>query len=187
MACNLTKGRNITCRDGIGGIKAIYIAQHDELTSYVAASGSVTDFDLGSGDDLYKYLLKRGTGSVTETINASSEAGSLFFTHSVNVKLHNLTAADQNEIKLLGQQRMVIFAELNQLNASGKNTILALGLDNGMELSAGTSSSGAALADGANYDFTFESMEPNPMQLVADYTTAPFDNSAFTINAIVTS
>ena len=58
MACNLTKGRNITCRDGIGGIKAIYIAQHDQLTSYVAASGSVTDFDLGSGDDLYKYLLK---------------------------------------------------------------------------------------------------------------------------------
>lgn len=187
MACNLTKGRNISCRDGIGGIKAIYIAQHDELTSYVAASGSVTDFDLGSGDDLYKYLLKRGTGSVTETINASSENGSVFFTHSVNVKLHNLTAADQNEIKLLGQQRMVIFAELNQLNASGKNTILALGLDNGMELSAGTSSSGAALADGANYDFTFESMEPNPMQLVADYTTVPFDNSAFTINAIVTS
>ena len=187
MACNLTKGRNITCRSGIGGIKAIYIAQHDELTSYTSASGEVTDFDLGSGDDLYKYLLKRGTGSVTETINASSENGTVFYTHSVNVKLHNLTKEDQNEIKLLAQQRMVIFAELNQLNSTGKNTIVALGLDNGCELSAGTATSGAALADGANYDFTFEAMEPNPMQLVADYTTTPFDNSAFTINAIVTS
>ena len=187
MACNLTKGRQILCRDGIGGIKAIYIAQHDQLTSYVAASGSVTDFDLGAGDDLYKYLLKRGTGSVTETINASSEAGSIYYTHSVNVKLHNLTAADQNEVKLLAQQRMVIFAELNQLNASGKNTIVALGLDNGCELSAGTSVSGAALGDTVGYDFTFEAQEPNPMQLLADYTTAPFDNSAFTLNAIVTS
>jgi len=187
MACNLTKGRNITCRDGIGGIKAIYIAQHDELTSYTAASGEVTDFDLGSGDDLYKYLLKRGTGSVTETINASSENGTVFYTHSVNVKLHNLTKEDQNEIKLLAQQRMVIFAELNQLNSTGKNTIVALGLDNGMELSAGTSVSGVALGDTVGYDFTFEAQEPNPMQLLADYTTTPFDNSAFTINAIQTS
>jgi len=187
MACNLTKGRNISCRIGIGGIKAIYIAQHDELTSYTAASGEVTDFDLGGSDDLYKYLLKRGTGSVTETINASSENGTVFYTHSVNVKLHNLTKEDQNEIKLLAQQRMVIFAELNQLNSTGKNTIVALGLDNGCELSAGTSVSGAALGDTVGYDFTFEAMEPNPMQLLADYTTVPFDNSAFTINAIVTS
>ena len=25
MACNLTKGRNITCRDTVGGVKAIYL------------------------------------------------------------------------------------------------------------------------------------------------------------------
>lgn len=187
MACNLTKGRNITCRDGIGGIKAIYIAQHDELSAYTAASGEVTDFDLGGSDDLYKYTLKRGTGSVTETINASSENGTVFYTHSVNVKLHNLTKEDQNEIKLLAQQRMVVFAELNQLNSTGKNTIVACGLDNGCELSAGTSVSGVALGDMVGYDFTFEAQEPNPMQLVADYTTTPFDNSAFTINAIQTS
>jgi len=187
MACNLTKGRNITCRDGIGGIKAIYIAQHDELTSYTAASGEVTDFDLGSGDDLYKYTLKRGTGSVTENIVASSENGTVFYTHNITVSLHNLTKEDQNEIKLLAQQRMVIFAELNQLNSTGKNTIVACGLDNGMELSTGTSTSGTALGDMVGYTFSFEAQEPNPMQLVADYTTNPFDNGAFTINAIQTS
>ena len=59
MACNLTKGRNLSCRDGIGGVKAIYFAQHDELTSYVAASGEMTDFDMGSGDDIYKYLVNK--------------------------------------------------------------------------------------------------------------------------------
>jgi len=185
MACNLTKGRNITCRDGIGGVKAIYLVQHDELTSYTAASGEVTDLDLGSGDDIYKYVLKRGTGSVTETVNASSENGTVFYTHSVNIKLHNLTKEDQNEIKLLAQQRMVVFAELNQLNSTGKNTIVACGLDNGAELSAGTSVSGVALGDMVGYDFTFEAQEPNPMQLVADYTTTPFDNGAFTFQNVV--
>ena len=62
-----------------------------------------------------------------------------------------------------------------------------MGLDNGCELSAGTNSSGAALGDMNGYDWTFEGQEPNPMQTVADYTTVPFDNSAFTMNAIVTS
>jgi len=134
MACNLTKGRNITCRDGIGGIKAVYFVQHDELTSYVASSGEVTDLDLGSGDDIYKYTLKRGTGSITETVTASSENGSVFFTHACNIKLHDLTKEDQNEIRILAQQRLVVFAELNQLSSGGKNKIVALGLDNGMEL-----------------------------------------------------
>ena len=187
MACNLTKGRNITCRDGIGGIKAIYLVQHDELTSYTAASGELTDLDLGAGDDIYKYLLKRGTGSITETVNASSENGTVFYTHSANVVLHDLTKEDQNEIKLLAQQRMVIFAELNQLSSGGKNKIIAMGLDNGMELSAGTNQSGAALGDLSGYTWTFEGQEPNPMQVVADYTTTPFDNGAFTFNAVVTS
>ena len=187
MACNLTKGRNITCRDGVGGIKAIYLVQHDELTSFTTASGELTDLDLGSGDDIYKYTLKRGTGSITETVNASSENGTVFYTHSVNVILHDLTKEDQNEIKLLAQQRMVIFAELNQLSSGGKNKIIAMGLDNGMELSAGTNQSGASLADLSGYTWTFEGQEPNPMQVVADYTTTPFDNSAFTFNAVVTS
>ena len=62
-----------------------------------------------------------------------------------------------------------------------------MGLDNGMELTTGTSSSGVALGDMSGYDWNFESQEPNPMQLVADYTSTPFDNSAFTIGSVVSS
>ena len=187
MACNLTKGRNLTCRDGIGGVKAIYFAEHGELTSYVAASGEMTDFDLGAGDDIYKYTVKRGTAGVTETINPSSENGTLFYTHSCNIKLHDLTKEDQNQIKLLGQQRLIVFAELNQLTSTGKNVVLALGLDNGMELSAATNASGVALGDMAGYDWTFESQEPNPIQVNEDYTTNPLDSSGFTINGVVSA
>ena len=187
MACELTKGRNIGCRDSVGGVKAVYFAQHSELSGYVAASGELTDFDLGGGDDIYKYLVKRGTAGVTETINANSENGTIFYTQSVNIKLHKLTKEDQNQIKLLGQQRLIIFVELNELNSAGKNIVLACGLDNGCELSAGTNVSGVALGDMNGYDWTFESQEPNPMQVVADYTTSVLDNSAFTFNSIVLS
>ena len=91
MSCNLTKGRNITCRDTVGGVKAIYFAQFDEVASYVTASGELTDFDLGASDDIYKYTLKRGTASCTETLTGSSENGTVFYTPSVNIKLHKLT------------------------------------------------------------------------------------------------
>jgi hypothetical protein len=188
MACNLTKGRNITCRDTVGGIKAVYFAQHDELTSYVTSSGELTDFDLGASDDIYKYLLKRGTGSVVETISGSSENGTIFYTPTLNIKLHKLTKEDQNQIKLLTAQRLVVFVELNEtLSANSHNVLLALGLENGLELNAGTNSSGVAFGDMNGYDWTLDGMESNPMVTVADYTTTPLDNSAFTFQNIVTS
>jgi len=37
------------------------------------------------------------------------------------------------------------------------------------------------------YDWTLDGMEKNPMVTVADYTTNPLDNSAFTFNSIITS
>jgi len=188
MSCNLTKGRNITCRDTVGGIKAIYFAQFDEVASYITASGELTDFDLGASDDIYKYTLKRGTASCTETLTGNSEAGTVFYTPSVNIKLHKLTKEDQNQIKLLASNRLVIFLELNEIiTATGHNVILALGLENGMELNAGTNATGTAFGDMNGYDWTFDGMERDPMPTVADYTTTPLDNSAFTYQSIVTS
>jgi len=188
MACNLTKGRNITCRDTVGGIKAVYFAQYDEITSFVTASGELTDFDMGASDDIYKYTLKRGTGSVVETISGSSENGTIFYTPTLNIKLHKLTKEDQNQIKLLTAQRLVVFVELNEtLSANSHNVLLALGLENGLELNAGTNSSGVAFGDMNGYDWTLDGMEKNPMVTVADYTTNPLDNSAFTFNSIITS
>lgn len=183
MACELTKGRSLSCRDTVAGVKAIYLCQHEDATLTIASS-EVTDFEGVS--TLYKYVLKRGTASVTETINASSENGTVFYTPSVNVKLHKLSKEDQNELKLLAQNRLLVFVELNELNANGKNVILCLGADNGMELSGGTAVSGAGLGDMNGYDWTFDSQEPNPMVTVADYTSAPFDNTAFNGGVAIT-
>ena len=192
MSCNLTKGRNITCRDTVGGIKAIYFAQFDEVTAYAEGTstdvGSLVTFTMGASDDIYKYTLKRGTASCTETITGSSENGTVFYTPSVQIMLHKLTKEDQNQIKLLASNRLVIFLELNEIiTATGNNVLLALGLENGMELNSGTNATGAAFGDMNGYTWTFEGMERNPMLTVEDYSSTPLDNSGFTYNAIVTS
>jgi hypothetical protein len=193
MACTaLTKGRGLDCNRISGGIKNIYFGVYDQFTApitttgIVQASGEISDIEMGS-NVLYRYTTPLGVASLSETITGSKENGTIFYTPTVTVILNRLTKEDQNQIKLLGQTKLVIFAELNATLANGHNVIVGLGVTNGMELNAGTIDSGASFGDRSGYTLTFDGMEPIPFPMVADYTTVPFDNGAFTMGTIVTS
>ena len=185
MACTaLTKGRGLDCNRISGGIKNIYFGVYDQFTApitttgIVEAAGEITDIEMAS-NVLYRYTTPLGVASLSETITGSTENGTIFYTPTVNVVLNRLTKEDQNQIKLLGQTKLVIFAELNATLANGHNVIVGLGITNGMELNAGTMDSGAAFGDRSGYTLNFTGLENKPFAMVADYTTIPFDNSAF--------
>tara|TARA_B110000037_G_scaffold24472_1_gene28238 strand:+ start:1187 stop:1774 length:588 start_codon:yes stop_codon:yes gene_type:complete len=189
MACTaLTKGRGLDCNRISGGVKFIYFGVYDEFTApidttgIVQASGEITDIEMGS-NVLYRYTMPLGVASVTETITGSTENGTIFYTPTVNVLLNKLTKEDQNEIKLLGQTKVVIFAQLNEKLANGHDVIIGLGVTNGMALNAGTMDSGASFGDRNGYTLTFDGLEPIPFPMVEDYTTDPFDNAAFNFGA----
>lgn len=192
MACELTKGRALDCKTSTGGIKAVYFAQLEDVVLTPTINnydGTITDIEFASGapTTLFKYNLPRQTGTFTETITGSAENGTVFYEPSVTIMLHGLSSADQNEIKLLAQNRLVVFVELNQRVATGgNNVILCLGAENGLELTTGTGASGAALGDMAGYTLTFAGAERYPMSVVADYTTAPFDNTDFNGGSAIT-
>jgi len=194
MACTaLTKGRGLDCNRISGGVKNIYFGVYDQFTAplttvgIVQATGEISDIEMGVGTGLYRYTTPLGVASVSETITGSNENGTIFYTPTVNVILNKLTKEDQNQIKLLGQSKLVIFAELNQQLSNGHNVIIGLGVTNGMTLNAGSMDTGAAWGDRNGYTLTFDGMEPTPFPMVADYTTNPFDNSAFTNVSITTS
>lgn len=128
-----------------------------------------------------------GVASVTDTIVGSRDNGTIYYTPTVQVLFNRLTKEDQNQVKLLGATKVVIFAQLNQQLANGHDVIVCLGRVNGMELNAGTMDSGAAWGDKNGYTLTFDGMEAEPFPMVEDYTTDPFDNAAFTMGTIVTS
>ena len=189
MACTaLTKGRGLDCNRISGGIKNIYFGVYDKFvdpidgTGIAQSSGEITDIEMvaGTGSGLFRYTTPLGVASISESITGSRENGTIFYTPTVNLVLNKLTKEDQNEIKLLGQTKVVIFAELNATLANGHNVIVGLGVTNGMELNAGTMDSGAAFGDRNGYTLTFDGLEPAPFAMVADYTTNPFDNAAFT-------
>jgi hypothetical protein len=194
MACTaLTKGRGLDCNRISGGIKNIYFGVYDQFTAplttvgIVQANGEISDIEMGTSTGLYRYTTPLGVASLSETITGSKENGTVFMTPSVTVILNRLTKEDQNQIKLLSQTKLVIFCELNATLANGHNVIVGLGVTNGMELNAGTMDSGAAFGDRNGYTLTFDGMEPIPFPMVADYTTNPFDNAAFTNVSITTS
>ena len=182
MACTaLTKGRGLDCNRISGGIKIIYFAVYDQVTSIPTANGEITDLEMGS-NSLYRYTMPLGVASLTDTITGSRENGTIFYTPTVNIILNRLTKEDQNQIKLLGATKVIIFAQLNQtVTATGHDVIVCLGSVNGMELNAGTMDSGASFGDRNGYTLTFDGLEQQPFQFVPDYTTNPFDNSGFTI------
>jgi len=44
MACLLTNGRGLECREAVGGLRNVYFASHDTLGAYtVDADGQLTD------------------------------------------------------------------------------------------------------------------------------------------------
>jgi len=194
MACtNLTKGRGVDCNRISGGVKYIYFGVLDQFTApietvgIVQSGGEIVDIEMGAGTGLYRYTMPMGVASVTDTIVGSRENGTIYYTPTAQVLFNRISKEDQNEIKLLGATKVVVFAQLNQQLANGHDIILGLGVVNGMELNAGTIDSGAAWGDKNGYTLTFDGMEQLPMPVVADYTTNPFDNAAFTNVSITTS
>ena len=193
MACTaLTKGRGLDCNRISGGIKFVYFGVYDqfdapiETAGIVQASGEITDIEMGS-NVLYRYTMPLGVASLTDTIVGSRENGTIYYTPSLSVILNRLTKEDQNQIKLLGSTKVVAFAQLNATLSNGHDVIVGLGVSNGLELNAGTMDSGAAWGDRGGYTLTFDGIEALPFPMVADYTTVPFDNTAFTMGTIVTS
>ena len=187
MACTaLTKGRGLDCNRVSGGVKYIYFGVYDQFTDPIDGTGilvvnsEITDIEMGVGTGLKRYTVPRGSTTISDTITGSTENGTLFYTPTVNMVLNRLTKEDQNEIKLLGQTQVVIFAQLNATLANGHDVIVGMGVTNAMSLNAGTAESGAGFGDRNGYTLTFDGLEADPMPMVADYTTNPFDNAAFT-------
>jgi hypothetical protein len=198
MACTaLTKGRGLDCNRISGGIKYVYFGVYDQFDAPIGTAGIVvtdsivTDINMGS-NVLYRYTMPLGVASATETIVGSRENGTIYYTPTLNVILNRLTKEDQNQIKLLGSTKVVAFAQLNATLTTGGSSdahdiIISLGVENGLQLNAGTMDTGASWGDRSGYSLNFDGMEQNPFPMVADYILEPFDNVAFTMGTIVTS
>jgi len=150
MACELSTGFTLDCKDGIGGIKQIVLVDKTEVTSFTLdASEVVTVINGPASGDLYTYELPTQTGSFEETINFNRDNGTVFYTQTVNVMLQKLSAAKRLELQSVAQARVIVFVEDTNGNW------WAVGYEYGADLSTGTAATGTVLGDMNGYTLAF--------------------------------
>lgn len=171
MACDITSGFSLGCRDNLGGIKNIYILSGSVSSVAGSANGLITGIS-GSGI-FYKFELTKGTGDFTETINSSIENGTVFYQQVVNAPFQKMQSSLRNQVKVLAQNpdlKLVVEANVGAEDGVGKWWYV--GQENGMTLSGGTGQTGTAFGDANQYTLTFQGDEPFPASEVSGSTTS---------------
>jgi hypothetical protein len=157
MACNLSAGIQLGCRDNTGGLKTLWITDYTNVTSITSSTGDTITALSGTGT-FYEFQLIRTSSQLTETVNASLENGTVFYQGEVVTYFNKLSQDKRNILKTLAQsQQLAIVAEDNN------GQYFLLGQTYGCFISAGTSVTGKALGDQNGYNMTFQYLEPNPM------------------------
>ena len=161
MACNLTAGIALSCRDNVGGVATAYITDFDNIASITQNSGDTITTISGSGT-FYEFQLIRTSSQFTETVNASLENGTVFYTQELVTYFAKLSQDKRNILKTLAQspRLAVVFVDNN-------GTYFLAGQTYGMFVSAGTSVTGKALGDANGYNITFQALEQNPMSALS--------------------
>lgn len=160
MACALTQGYSIGCRDSAGGIKSVYLIEFDNVSGITQASGTASAISKANGGRFYKYNLYRSTGEWMEEYQDSIENGTSFQKQTLTFPLNGMTASVSQEIKLLSQNRLLAVIETNEPTPK----YWLLGEVNGLMREGGKSGSGKAFGDRNGYELTFTS-EQSPMAI----------------------
>ena len=154
MACSITiNGRAFPCKDKIGGIKRVWIKQFAS-DDWVQTDGEVVAN--AAGITLFGFEITKNNGSLQQTVNASVENGTVFYSQVLEMSLPNLTEGDNQEIKeLLSSRLTVLVQDVN-------DNYLAIGVTTGVEATGGTIGTGTAKGDFNGYQIQLTAEESTP-------------------------
>ena len=157
MACNLTQGRIIDCRNSTGGVEEILIANFDDITITSVAAGVLTGLTQAAATSFYRYSLEKENGSLIETQTGSLENGTNFYDSVLDFNTKNLSASENEELTLLDQaQLFVIVKDMNE-------KYWTVGAYYAADKLTGTAVTGAAFGDHNGYTYSITSKEAKRM------------------------
>ena len=165
MACDITRGRLIDCKDQIGGLKAIYICKGYNNNIEAVATINTTEMTnagiatwsgaSGSATTVFKYDLVPNLSSMTVTINSDNANGTTFFTQALSVTLQKIDHDMTNELRLMAYSRSQIFVQ------DENDNVFLLGIQSGCHVTGGTVITGAAKGDLTGYTIEWGAEENN--------------------------
>lgn len=179
MACSLTQGFSLDCKDALGGISDICLAPWSTIVatglSYDITTGEVQD--LPSSITLYRYEVDDLQGSWNDG-GTAEENGGFVFNPEVTVKLRKIDYAKRKELTLLIQNRLVLFI-IPHRGSNFDKKIFVVGLSRGLRVTAGGFEHAAEIGGFSGLNLTFTGQQTEPSRMLEAYTDYPFDNTAF--------
>ena len=181
MACNLSAVRLVDCKDQVGGLKTIYftksycsnIEEKDTFTAdslIMTTAGFATwDIAAGSTTTVYQYDLRPNLSSLTVNTNSDAATGTTFYTQNLSITLQKLDAATSYQLRLLAYNRCQAFV----LDSNDK--LFLLGYNNGLNVTNGTTVTGAAKGDMSGYTLELTGEEKFPYIHISEGTLGTTD------------
>lgn len=155
MACILTSGYTLSCRDNIGGIQEVYIGEYNgDSMNFVLSGDNIIGTFSGATVSFYTFEQEIETGSYTENGVFSTENGTSFYEQTLAITLHKLEASLRNKLNILGQGKWRIIIK----DQRGKYWFM--GYQNPVRVSAMTPGVGKAYGDLNGAVITFMGKEP---------------------------
>lgn len=157
MACLITDGYALGCRDSIGGVQKIYIGEYNgsSLTWILGTDDIIATFSAGTVS-FFEFEQENETASFAQTGQFSNENGTSFYEQVVEITLQKLDAALRNQIKILGQGKWRVIV-LDQ-----RGNYWLVGAQNPVRVTGSTPGTGKAFGDLNGAIITFTGKEPIP-------------------------
>lgn len=172
MACLITiAGITLDCEASLGGIKQVWITQYDNVKSVTVddETNQISAITLESDAKWYNYQFRKGTGSLTSTLNVDETAGTNYVSNELALVFTKMETKKRIEIAALSIGQLVVVVE----DSNGKYWFL--GKDDYVSASAGTGVTGTAKGDQNAYTLT----------LATDSESYPYELSAEAIQSVV--
>lgn len=164
MACDLTiNGRTLPCRNALGGVKAVWIGTtaHTGAGFWNAIDGDGEVDDTAAAKTFNDFLSPKNSSSFSQTVNASNENGTVFYTQTLSLVLNKVDATDIGILENMGKGRLAVVVE----DVNGNYFVM--GHTNGVELTGGSVTTGTALGDLNGFTLELTAEEPDAAPLMA--------------------
>lgn len=164
MACPITTGYTIGCKDSQSGIEWIAISSYNGATVYTlgvgASASEIQSFSATSS--FYKYEQFTEQGSVTQEMETSNETGTIAFTETLVITLEVLDIATRDKVLALLQARVRVIVKTN------RGDYILLGKKNGLRSSAASIGPGKMMGDLGGFSVTLLGREPEPAHFIKE-------------------
>lgn len=166
MACALTAGMTLDCRDAIGGITTVYIVEKANVGTITASSGTITAITMLNSAKFWTYSFRDETGEWTDELMTSDANGTQFSEQTLTFPTFKMSATKRNQIKLLAQNQLCIMVTVNN-DINGTATFL-MGEGIGATLQNTKGTSGKLRGDMNGYTLSFKAREAQQAQVVTN-------------------